>query len=83
MQIESDPYCANVVAAVKAEFERNRAREFLRVVEARKVEAEPVEIQILAPLEDYLKAVIDPENIPTNMHEPDWFERRARDGEYD
>ena len=59
MQIESDPYCANVVAAVKADIERNRAREFLRVVEARKVEAEPVELQLIAPLEDYLRAVLE------------------------
>lgn len=61
MGIEGDAHCTNIVAAVKAQIEERRTQEFLRAVERRKMDAEPVEIALLEPLEDYLRAALEPE----------------------
>lgn len=69
-----------LVAEAKDEMANERTREFMRVLEARKLEADEVELPHLHRLLAYLKYKLDPTHIHTSSHEIDyWDEKRAED----
>lgn len=79
-----DPRPATLVAEVKDDISRNRTREFMQVLESRKVEADATELPHLERLLAYLAYTLDPTAPRTSYYELyyDWSEMRRREGDY-
>lgn len=78
-----DPRPATLVAEVKDEIARRHTREFLQALEARKLEADESELALLRLLESYLTYKLDEDAVPTDSHDPWWYEARRSEGDYD
>lgn len=82
-QFTDDCRLSQVAGSVKADIPEHRIRERLQVLESWKLDADETEMLWIEGHEAYLKYLLDPTRIPTSSHEPGWFEKRRRDGDYD
>jgi len=61
---------------------RHELRERLQVLECWKLDA-GLEAPLIEDLIWHYRDTLGLTEIPTNQHDPDWFEQRRRDGDYD